>query len=38
MINPDHDIAGNVQIVIIKRNTRVEVYFRKAYDMEFVYS
>ena len=33
MISPDNDIAGYVQFVIIKRETRVQVCFRKAYDV-----
>ena len=37
MISPDNDIAGYVQFAIIKRETRVQVCFRKAYDVEFVY-
>ena len=31
MISPGHDIVGYVQVFIIKIETRVQVYSRKAY-------
>ena len=33
MISPGHDIVGYVQVFIIKIETRVQVYSRKAYQI-----
>ena len=37
MISPHHDMTGHFQVVIMKREARVQVYFRKAYYIEFWY-
>ena len=34
MISSDHNLAGHAQVVIIKRETKVQVFFRNAYDIE----
>ena len=37
MISPHHDMTGHFQVAIIKREIRVQVYFRNAYYIEFWY-